>query len=297
MRIAGLVILAACGSGCWLPPYEETQAPDESERASRIVEVGLESGAFLGPGARFKVVTDGQGVVRAQFGTRMTSKLASPDAVFEADDFPEGIASMVLSIDDRWERFEVERVHVDRTPPELVRLSGATLRSDDTLEALVWDAVMLDRVELAFGGANKVVPLPREQATASLVRARLAADALPEGFAEATVRVVDAAGNETVEALDLLVDRTAPTVGIVAPVAGAQVSGVFEVQVLAEDNLGPTTVTLRASGSAIAEVSGPDGRLVVDAALFPTGPLTIEAVARDGAGNLSEAAMVSVVVR
>ncbi|MGI5860996.1 MAG: hypothetical protein ACOX6T_02945 [Myxococcales bacterium] len=296
MRIAGLVILAAFGSGCWLPPYDDMAAPDESERASTIVEIGLESGAFLGPGARFKVVTDGQGVVRAQFGTRMTSKLANPEAVFEADDFPEGIATMILSIDDRWDRFEVERVHIDRTPPELVRISSATLQSGDTLEALVWDAVMLDRVELAFGGANRVVTLPREPATTSLVRARLKADELPEGFAEASLRVADGAGNETVRDFELLVDRTAPTVGIVAPVGGTRVSGVFEVEVVAEDNLGPTSVMLRASGSAIAEVSGPDGKLAVDASLFPAGPLMIEAVARDAAGNLSEPATVSVVV-
>jgi hypothetical protein len=113
-------------------------------------------------------------------------------------------------------------------------------------------------------------------------------EGLPLGVRTATLEVRDAAGNVTVSTFDLTIDGNPPSVLVQAPLAGASVSGAFEVRIAAEDDLGgPVWLEVEVDGTPLATATGPTAQIGADAAELAAGAATLRVHARDEAGNAS----------
>lgn len=111
---------------------------------------------------------------------------------------------------------------------------------------------------------------------------------LPLGQHDAEIRVWDAAGNEDTIAIPLVVDGEPPVATILSPDEGAIVSGPFQIEASAIDDLAATTeVEFWAGGALVATGVGPAASVTLDAAELPLGPLEIGVAAVDRAGNRS----------
>ena len=298
-RAATGAVLAALwlGTSACRPPVPDPTPPP---RGTQITSVSLVPGAVLTRGSSFTVTANGRCVVSALFGPRQVTRVADvPDFTvrFTADEFPEGTATMTMSLQLGWQASPVTNVRIDRTAPELVRVVRTRLGARHALELLVWDNVMLERVEATLAGRTMVWQGSRQPATTALIPVTFNVSQIPEGSYTLAVMLVDVAGNvTTVDVPGVAIDRTPPSVTFAAPAAGARVTGVVQVVTNTADNLGPTSVELRASGSFLGTVAGPSGSLAVDTAFFPLGALELEAIARDAADNVSTPARITVTV-
>lgn len=82
-------------------------------------------------------------------------------------------------------------------------------------------------------------------------------------------------------------DMTAPSVNVVAPLAGASVSGLVAVDVAASDNVGVVRVDLVVNGSQLAsDTSAPFG-FSWDTTQATDGPASVQVYAYDAAGNVA----------
>jgi subtilisin family serine protease len=89
-------------------------------------------------------------------------------------------------------------------------------------------------------------------------------------------------------------DTTPPDVSISAPLGGASVSGVTNVDVSSTDNVGVTRVELRVNGTVVAtDTSGPFA-FAWDTSTLPNGTSTVVATAFDAAGNSRTSSPISV---
>ena len=109
----------------------------------------------------------------------------------------------------------------------------------------------------------------------------------------------DTAGNlspsATVSVEVVLADTTPPTVTIVSPTNGAQVSGQFDITGTASDNVAVREIRVSIDGGA-AQVATGTTSWSLAATIATVGPHAISVVAEDTAGNLSPAAAISVEV-
>ena len=104
-----------------------------------------------------------------------------------------------------------------------------------------------------------------------------------EGARQIAVVATDAAGNRTIEAVSVAVDRTAPVIDINAPAGGAFLKGpTIIVSGSVSDSAGASVVV----NGVAATVSGNAFTASVPAS---DGALTLQAVATDGAGNSASA--------
>lgn len=210
---------------------------------------------------------------------------------------------VVTGTDGAFTESYVDNLLVDLTPPEIV-LGPTTLPAGGGASFDFWmgDAWVLSKAEMTFGGQTMTEELPIGYPTTlgvewdySLVRFDVSS--LPAITDVATLTVTDAAGNVTVQDVFLTIDGSPPTVSVVAPSAGEEVSGDFEVEVEASDAQSSLLlVDLYAGGSIVATGSGPECTFVLSADELAEGPLELEAVATDEAGNRSIVAHVNVVV-
>jgi Bacterial Ig domain/FG-GAP-like repeat len=114
----------------------------------------------------------------------------------------------------------------------------------------------------------------------------VAGDFNGDGASDAAI--VDGTVNQVFVALQNLVDRTAPTVEILSPADGSQVSGNVNVSATANDNVGVTSVEFFVNGTSIgSDATGPDYTVSWDASLL-AGSRTISARASDAAGLTGE---------
>jgi hypothetical protein len=92
-------------------------------------------------------------------------------------------------------------------------------------------------------------------------------------------------------------DITPPVVSITAPLAGATVVGTNPLTAIASDNVGVVGVQFGVDGSNYAaEITVPPYTTVWNSTTVADGPHTINAVARDAAGNRASSALVTVTV-
>jgi len=92
-------------------------------------------------------------------------------------------------------------------------------------------------------------------------------------------------------------DTTPPTVAVTAPPGGATVSGTVLVAATASDNVGVVGVQFRLNGANFgAEVAPPPYTVAWNTTTVPNGTHSLAAVARDGAGNRTTSAAISVTV-
>jgi hypothetical protein len=193
---------------------------------------------------------------------------------------------------------------VDMTPPE-AELESATVSpklSGLEGQVAVWvsDAWVLGSVDLTFDGKTLHHEFPKAYPATvgkewDVSRVAFQAKELAEKEGDAVVVVRDAAGNARTQTFRLRVDGTAPTVAITQPANGASVSGTFDVALTAADE-GPTppNVELWVGGVRVVDASAPLGVITVDTSTLPTGPVEVQAIARDAAGNRSTVSTVTV---
>src|SRR5439155_687048 len=185
----------------------------------------------------------------------------------------------------------------------------ATVRADATDNVGV--TAVAFSVEGAVTQSGTVTIPPSPVATADFVFA-VPANAADGSTITVRARARDASGNVSPDAtLNLVVagDRTPPTVTVLSPAEGAQVGlgQTVTLMVQATDNVGVTEISLSATGAASftetrtispAAPSRTETFSIAFAALPPTGgSLTLDARARDAAGNQGVAASVTVTVR
>lgn len=92
-------------------------------------------------------------------------------------------------------------------------------------------------------------------------------------------------------------DTTPPTVSITAPGAGATFVGTNALTATASDNVGVVGVQFGIDGASFAqEITAPPYTTIWNSTTVADGPHTINAVARDAAGNRASSALVTVKV-
>ena len=89
-------------------------------------------------------------------------------------------------------------------------------------------------------------------------------------------------------------DTVAPTVAISSPAAGALVGGTVTITASASDNVGVTSVTFLVDGTAIGSDTAAPYSMGWNTAAFAAGSHTLQAQARDAAGNIGTSATVGV---
>ena len=89
-------------------------------------------------------------------------------------------------------------------------------------------------------------------------------------------------------------DTLAPTAALSSPVNGAQVSGILTVTANASDNVGVTSVTFLVDGTPIGSDTSAPYSISWNTAAFPAGPHSMQAQARDAAGNVGTSPTVNV---
>ncbi len=220
-------------------------------------------------------------------------------------DLGEGLGRLAVTVtgrDGAWTTQYVEDLLVDLSPPVAV-LGPTTLpASGASFDFWMGDAWVVSSARLEFGG--EVVEELLEEGYPdtlgvewdySLVRVPV--EELPAITDVATITVRDAAGNESSQEFTLSIDGTAPTASFSAPEDGATVTGIFQIVVDAFDQQpGPLVIEVSAGGAPLATAVGPEAVLFVDASELAEGPLTLTAIARDEAGNVSLSAEIDVVV-
>ena len=113
-----------------------------------------------------------------------------------------------------------------------------------------------------------------------------------------TVHSVDAAGGDVTADYTLIIvgediDTLAPVASLLSPLAGQVVAGGVTVEAEAFDNVGVTSVDLTVDGEVIATVGFPFVT-TWDTTLLPNGDHQVAAFAYDAAGNVGEAAPITV---
>ena len=175
-----------------------------------------------------------------------------------------------------------------------------TLAYYRTLRALVaWQSGAVDAMQ-EWLAADEEAPLS-EALTARRRALRLDAAALAGDCVAAArqhyLALVDAAGNETYESVNLEVDGDPPLVSILSPAPNAQVSGVFEVQLTASDvGGGPAWLQIEIAGTPVATAVGPEATALVDTADLTPGEWELTATAIDQAGLETSASIPITVV-
>jgi hypothetical protein len=286
---------------------EPPPPPDEPPHVEAIV---LPDWPPLGPdGVVAAMVVDDCCLDRVEFMFLQSDSRAASgrrtEVTITGAELGEGFGSLSVSVWDEngsWAMRSVRRLLVDLTPPT-AEVRGSWLPAHDA-EIEVWagDAFLLGRVALEFQGVMRehVFPqgFPDSLGVAwdqSLVR--FPTDAFPEGAGEATLTVVDAAGNTAEQTFPLTLDGTRPVARFTSPAEGAQVGGRFDVSMEVSDDLGEVEVALFADGAFVAQTVGlspSQARVTLNAADFPTGPLELTAIALDAAGNESRPATLRV---
>jgi hypothetical protein len=101
-------------------------------------------------------------------------------------------------------------------------------------------------------------------------------------------------GTATVTVGEGVVDSMAPSVAFRSLTNGAVLHGAVKLEVLTSDNVGVTEVAWLLDGEQRGVVTSAPFDFVLQAASFPLGPHTLEAIARDAAGNTARTPAIEV---
>ncbi len=189
----------------------------------------------------------------------------------------------------------VANVVPDTTAPTVSITSpadGSAVSGQVSITASATDAVGVAGVQIQVDD----VPLGAEIVTAPYA-ATWDSTAVPNGPHTVTVIARDAAGNHaqssiTVTVSSVIPDITPPVVAITSPVNDATVSGSVTMTATATDNVGVVGVQFSVDGTALGDemTAGPYSA-PWDSTSAPDGPHTLTAIARDAAGNQSQASV------
>jgi hypothetical protein len=303
--LATLIVVSLLDDDDDEPPLVDDDWDDEQEwedPSPPSIEITIADWPPLGASSVVTVHASApNGISAAEFLFRNTVSMGGtgqPEAVFAPTgvDLGEGFGTLTVTVtgsDGAGTSAFVDNLLVDLTPPEAV-LGPTTLPATGaSFDFYMGDAWVVSAATLEFGGVKVEEVLPEGYPDTlgvdwdySLVRVDVAH--LPAITDTARLTITDAAGNEITEEFTLTIDGAPPAADIRAPAQGATVSGIFEVEVeLFDSQPGPVVVELSAGGTVLATGIGPDAILLVDAEELPAGPIELEAVAIDEAGNTS----------
>ena len=171
--------------------------------------------------------------------------------------------------------------------------NGAVLSGTVSVSATATDDVGVTGVQFQLDGLN----LGAEDTVAPYTVSWDTTTAL-SGTHSLTVIARDAAGNVTTSpAVLVTIDNEAPTIIVTTPTDGAVVSGTVSVQATATDNIGIAGVQFLLDGLNLgAENTIAPYAVSWDTTQSLSGTHILQAVARDGAGNLTASVPISVTV-
>ena len=157
-------------------------------------------------------------------------------------------------------------------------IGGASVSGVVSIQCELSDGELVTEVRISAGG----VVLASLQAPP--YDAIWDTDQAAEGAHQIEARATDSAGQVATHAVSVTVDRTAPTVEILAPSPGAVVADLVAVQVSAADSA-LATVTLRWDGEDAAVFTEPPFEAVLGVSGLESGVRALSATATDQAGN------------
>ena len=292
-----------------VPPPAPTTRPAAPPDAPPSVErIDVPDWPPLGERGKVNVqASDDRGLARIEFefarrtSVQVRGSFASASTL--GQNLGEGFGELVVRAVDFNNGFaerKVEDLLIDLTPP-IVEVGRAVVPArgpDAKLDLWVADAWVLGKVTLEFAGVELVQEFEPgypdtlgkewDQSIVSFDVARL-----PPGRGTARLNVTDAAGNAFERDFSLHVDALAPDIRLVRPAPKTRVSGRFEVEITSGGGSAePVWVELFAGGARAAELmAAPTAVVSLDATEFAPGPLALEAVARDEAGNSTRTAI------
>ncbi len=314
--LLGAALTTACG---WNdddePPITTQPAIQPAPQPPHLDPLSVPEWPPMGPSARIGArCTDETDIrnVTAHFKWSRSRMAKNGQAIsFSGDELGEGQGDLRIVCCDLGgacaER-NVNNLIVDLTPPEIApeRLVASPLRDGFDGDVSLWvrDAWVLGSVELTFAGTTLRHELPKVYPSTvgtdwDISRVTFPAHDLPAGTGMARIVARDAAGNATVQEVELRIDATPPKVAILAPAQGTAVTGssfTVKLQASDDDNPKPTKIALWVGGTRVADLDGPLAEIDVDTSTLPAGPTEVRAVSRDDAGNESIAAKVVVQV-
>jgi hypothetical protein len=252
--VASLALAALAGSSCREPDGELVSQRVENRDfvqpgqafPPQIDEILIADWPPMGPAGVITVeVRDDAGVASVLFEFAETVLFDTQDQRNVTLDvlgieLGEGLGDMVVTatdVDGTWARRTVEGLLVDLSAPEIDLLDTYIPASGPEAVLFAWvsDAWILGDVTLEVGGEVLTYDFPDAYPSTlgqewdySLVS--FEAGDLPLGSHLALLTVRDAAGNETSQSFDLVVDGTPPVASVAAPSDGEHVSGVFAVR-------------------------------------------------------------------
>src|SRR5579872_1736279 len=186
----------------------------------------------------------------------------------------------------------------DTTPPAVSITApgaGATVSGTTSVSATASDNGTVAGVQFLLDGANL-----GSEATAAPYTVAWTTTTSANGSHTLTARARDGAGNTTTSAavtVTVFNDTTPPMVSITAPGAGATVSGTTSVSATASDNGTVAGVQFLLDGASLgSEVTAAPYSVSWTTTTGANGSHTLTARARDGAGNTTTSAAVTVTV-
>lgn len=192
----------------------------------------------------------------------------------------------------------VNNVVADTTPPTVsitAPANGASVQGNVTINATASDETSLAGVRIFVNGTPLGAELTAAPFTATW-------DTLPLANGAHTISATarDSAGNQATTAITVTVsnpDVTAPTVALTSPTSGTTVAGTISLVASAGDNIGIAAVQFLVDGAPFgAEVLAVPYTVDLDTLTLVNGPHTLQARARDAAGNITTSAAVSITV-
>ena len=198
---------------------------------------------------------------------------------------------------------DVNDLLIDLSEPEIT-LGATALRHgvDSMFEFWVSDAWVLGEVELTVG--DLTVKHDFEDGYPSTLGVeydyslvQFPTTAFQAGKQSAEIRVVDAAGNATVNFFELTLDGQAPDVDLLSPTQGTVIDGPFSVVATAVDDMeGQIWIEASINGTPVGNAPGPEALIQVDPSEFTTGPAELAVVAYDEVGNRSEPVTIGITI-
>lgn len=231
--------------------------------------------------------------------------LTAPPYVFAWDSrtTPNGAANVTVSafdrVGNRSDTVHAVTVNNDRTPPSVSLTSPYAWQiftSAPTLSAYATDSVGVTGLELWLDGVllTGISPGGTPSTTIDFLWDRPDAS---EGTHLLSARARDAAGNVSESAsVNFVLDRYAPTVALLSPAPGAELSGTVRVEAAAADGYGIDHLALLVDGVEVLRSSGAYPYLDWDTRAIAPGPHVLTVRAQDLAGHVTDSEPVDVTV-
>lgn len=190
---------------------------------------------------------------------------------------------------------------VDLRAPTVIPPSGDVARAGEPLAIWIADDWALGSYEITVDDWSETKTFPKAwPATAGKdwdEAMILVPGLVGDGWHQIDVTATDAAGNVEKRVVHVDVDAQPPKAKVLLPLPGAKLSSASKILLAAEDDRdAPVKLDVRLGGVPIASALGPSAEVGVDVDGFVKGPTELVVTPVDGAGNVGDPVVVSVVL-